>query len=417
MSLLPTLLGLAVTADLKTRDEPITGVRGALLATYLFAVVMVATTLPTPLYAIYAARLSLQPLMIAVIYAVYAIGVVAALLCFGRLADQVGRKPVLLAAVALSAISGVVFMATNDLPGLFAGRLLSGLSAGLVTGAATAYISELDGHHPRGGLLATVANMGGLGLGPLIAGVLAEHGPAPTTLPYGVGVALLIPALLVLRVPDTVKPQRSTGVRDWFRPQGVGVPSELRAPFTAAAIGGFVGFALLGFITALVGSFLANGLSDHSHQTAGVVSFLVFAAAATAQVGAGQLSPHRASLIGLAIVPLGLGLVTAALPTRSLALFVIGALIGGFGVGFAFHAGVVSITARAPDERRGEVLSTFFVVAYVGLTVPVVGAGLLITDATLFVATLTLAMVVATLAAIAGGLLLRLRQGADTATG
>lgn len=95
----------------------------------------------------------------------------------------------------------------------------------------------------------------------------------------------------------------------------------------------------------------------------------------------------------------------------------IGALIGGFGVGFAFHAGVVSITARAPDERRGEVLSTFFVVAYVGLTVPVVGAGLLITDATLFVATLTLAMVVATLAAIAGGLLLRLRQGADTATG
>lgn len=305
-----------MTADLKTRDEPITGVRGALLATYLFAVVMVATTLPTPLYAIYAARLSLQPLMIAVIYAVYAIGVVAALLCFGRLADQVGRKPVLLAAVALSAISGVVFMATNDLTGLFAGRLLSGLSAGLVTGAATAYISELDGHHARGGLLATVANMGGLGLGPLIAGVLAEHGPAPTTLPYGVGVALLIPALLVLRVPDTVKPQRSTGVRDWFRPQGVGVPSELRAPFTAAAIGGFVGFALLGFITALVGSFLANGLSDHSHQTAGVVSFLVFAAAATAQVGAGQLSPHRASLIGLAIVPLGLGLVTAALPAR-----------------------------------------------------------------------------------------------------
>lgn len=402
-------MALAVTADPDVPSQRPTTRRGAWLAAYLFAAVMVATTLPTPLYAIYAARLSLKPLMITVIYAVYAIGVLVALLGFGRLADQVGRKPVLVVAVALSAVSGVVFMATDNLPGLFAGRLVSGASAGLVTGAGTAYISELYGDRARGGLLATVANMGGLGLGPLIAGILAEHGPDPTTLPYGVGMALLLPGLLVVALPDTVARQAG-GLREGLKPQTLGVPPEIWAPFTAAAIGGFVGFALLGFITALVGSFLAKGLSDHSHQTAGVVSFLVFAAAAAAQAAASSLSTRRASLVGLAVVPIGLALITSALPTRSLALFVIGALTGGAGVGFAFRAAVVSITTEAPDARRGEVLSTFFVIAYIGLTIPVVGSGVLVTDATLFIATVTLAVVVAVLAAAAAAILLRLSE-------
>jgi len=396
-----------VTTDVDGPPRQAVSLRGALLATYLFAAVMVSTTLPTPLYAIYAARLSLKPLMITVIYAVYALGVLAALLGFGRLADQVGRKPVVLAAVGCSAASGVIFMTTSGLDGLFAGRFVSGVSAGLVTGAATAYISELYGDRARGGLLATVANMAGLGLGPLIAGALAEHAPDPTRLPYGVGIALLLPALLVAAAPDTVD-RAAGGLRVGLKPQALGVPAQMRAPFAAAAIAGFVGFALLGFITALVGSFLANGLSDHSHQTAGVASCLVFAAAALAQVGAGRLSTHRASLLGLAVAPLGLGLITVALPAHSLALFVVGALVGGAGVGFAFRAAVISITTRAPDERRGEVLSTFFVIAYIGLTVPVVGTGVLVTDATLFIATVTLAIVVALLAAVAGGILLRL---------
>lgn len=384
-----------------------TTIGGALIATYLFAAVMVSTTLPTPLYAIYAERLSLKAFMITIIFAVYAVGVLTALLLFGRLADLAGRKPVLIAAVAVSAISGVVFITTSDLPGLFAGRFLSGISAGLVTGAATAYISELYGDRSRGGLLATVANMGGLGLGPLIAGPLAEHVPDPTRLPYGVGIALLLPALLVLVVPDTVT--RGPGdVRAGLRPQRLGVPYDMRVAFAAASIAGFVGFALLGFITSLVGSFLAQGLSDHSHQTAGIVPFVVFAAGTGGQVIAGRWSTRQALLIGLAVVPVGLALITAALPTDSLALFVCGGIIGGAGVGVAFRAAVVSLAARAPDDRRGEVLSTFFVIAYIGITIPVIGAGALITSTTLFIATVSLAILVAALAAIAATILIRL---------
>ncbi|MGH8891211.1 MAG: MFS transporter, partial [Acidothermaceae bacterium] len=379
--------------------------------TYLFAAVLVSTTLPTPLYAIYAQRLSLKPFMITIIFATYAVGVLAALLLFGRLADLAGRKPVLIAAVAVSAISGVVFIATSNLAGLFAGRFLSGISAGLVTGAATAYISELYGDRARGGLLATIANMGGLGLGPLIAGPLAEHAPDPTRLPYAVGIALLVPALLVLVVPDTVA-RAPGGIRAGLRPQRLGIPHDMRVAFAAAAIAGFVGFALLGFFTSLVGSFLAQGLSDHSHQTAGIVPFLVFAAGTAGQVVAGRWSTRPALLIGLAAVPIGLVLITTALPAGSLSLFVSGGIVGGAAVGVAFRAAVVSIAASAPDERRGEVLSTFFVIAYVGLTVPVIGAGVLISSTTLFIATLSLAIFIAALAAVAAAILIRLPASA-----
>jgi len=392
------------------RRDGVPSVRGALAAAYLFAAVMVATTLPTPLYAIYAARLSLKPLMITVIFGAYAVGVVGALLAFGRLADQVGRKPVLFTAIAISAASGIVFMTTNTLPGLFVGRALSGISAGLVTGGATAYISELYGDRDRGGLLATIASMVGLGLGPLIAGLLAEHAAYPTRLPYGVGIALLLPALSVVFVPDTVS-RRPGGVRTGLKPQRLGVPRDIRVPFAAAAIAGFVGFALLGFITALVGSFLSEGLADHSDQTAGIVSFVVFAACTVGQLLVGRLSTQAASLFGLAVVPIGLALITAALPAKSLPLFVIGGLVGGAGVGFAFRAAVVSVATRSPDERRGEVLSTFFVIAYIGITVPVIGAGVLITTTTLFTATVSLAVLVAVLAVIASVILLRLSPG------
>jgi MFS family permease len=302
-------------------------------------------------------------------------------------------------------------MATAGLDGLFAGRFLSGISAGLVTGAATAYISELDGNRSRGGLLATIANMGGLGLGPLISGLLAQHAPSPTTLPYGVGIVLLLPGLLVLTVPDTVA-RRPGGLRAGLTPQRLGVPSDMRVSFAAAAIAAFVGFALLGFFTSLVDSFLSKGLDNHSYQTAGIVSCLVFAAATAGQLASGRFSTPTALFVGLAAVPLGLGLITAALPARSLPLYVIGGIVGGGGVGVAFRAAVLSLTAQAPDERRGEVLSTFFVVGYVGITLPVIGTGALVTATTLFTAVVSLAALLAVLAAIAALILGHLRTAA-----
>jgi MFS family permease len=377
--------------------------RSKAIATYTFAAVMLSTTIPTPLYAIYASRLQLKPFMITLIFAAYAIGVISALLLFGKLSDQVGRKPVLFVAAAFSLASAVVFVTSGSLPALFTGRVLSGIAAGLVTGAATAYISELHSDRARGSLVATVSNMAGLGLGPLVSGLLAQHAPQPTRLPFIVGAALLLPVLLLVTVPDTVD-RTQGGIAAAIKPQSLGVPRGVRVPFTSAAIAGFVGFAMLGFITALVGSFLSQGLGDRSHQTA----FLVFAAGTAAQLSASRLNSRTGSLTGLAVLPIGLAVVTLALPAKSLAMFVIGSMIGGVGSGFAIRSAVLLVNHIAPPARRGEVLSTFFVICYVGITVPVIGAGILITSTTLLTATVTLAVCVAVLAAVAAVILVRL---------
>jgi MFS family permease len=105
---------------------------------YAFAVTMLGTTLPTPLYALYRERFGFSQLMITVIFATYAVGVISALLLFGRLSDDIGRRRTLLPGLVLSALSAGAFLTLHGLGLILLGRLLSGLSAGIFTGTATA---------------------------------------------------------------------------------------------------------------------------------------------------------------------------------------------------------------------------------------------------------------------------------------
>lgn len=136
-----------------------------------------------PLYGLYQEKFGFSELMVTVVYAVYAFGVIGVLLLAGNASDAVGRRPVLLAGLGFAAASAVCFLCATGMGWLYAGRLLSGLSAGLFTGAATAYVMELapSSGASRATLVATAANMGGLGCGPLLAGVLSQYAPGPST--------------------------------------------------------------------------------------------------------------------------------------------------------------------------------------------------------------------------------------------
>ncbi len=145
---------------------------GFALASWAFLVTMFGTTLPTPLYPIFQQRYGFGELLVTVIFAIYAFGVIAGLLLFGALSDEVGRRPVLAAGLAFSAASAVLFLFASSLVPIYAGRILSGFSAGIFTGTATAALVDLA---PRGNRrlatqIAVVANLGGLGLGTLAAG-------------------------------------------------------------------------------------------------------------------------------------------------------------------------------------------------------------------------------------------------------
>ncbi len=218
---------------------------------------MLGTTLPTPLYVIYQAQWHFSTSLITLIFATYAVGVLAALLFAGPLSDQVGRRPVLAAAIGLSIVSAATFILAPGVGWLFAGRVLSGLSAGLMTGTATAALTETarTGSGRRASLVSTTANIGGLGLGPLLAGLLAQHAPEPTVLPYLVQLGLVaLAGLGQLIVPETVSERPAPS--PMFR--GVGIPRAGRAEFVAAGLAAFAAFSLLGLFSALAPTFLAG---------------------------------------------------------------------------------------------------------------------------------------------------------------
>ncbi len=203
------------------------------LLAFVFTATMLGTTLPTPLYVIYQAQWHFSAVIVTVTFAVYAAGVLATLLLAGRAADQAGRKPVLAAALGSSALSTVVFILAPNVGVLFAGRILSGLSAGLMTGTATATLTELipASASRRPSLVATAVNMGGLGLGPLIAGLFAQYAPHPTVLVFEVYLAVLaVAGLCLFLVPETVSPRR----RPTLRFAGLAIPERGRGEFVAA---------------------------------------------------------------------------------------------------------------------------------------------------------------------------------------
>ncbi|MDQ6751539.1 MAG: MFS transporter [Actinomycetota bacterium] len=386
------------------------GRRGAFaVVAYAFAITMLGTTLPTPLYDLYRQKFGFSVLMITVIFATYALGVIVALVLFGRLSDEIGRRRALLPGLALSALSALAFLVADGLAPLLVGRMLSGLSAGIFTGTATATLVDLADPARRGRatLVATLVNMGGLGCGPLLAGVLSQYAGSALRLSFIADLVLLVPAAVgVWAMPEPVQ----VSSRPRLRPQGLHVPAELRATFLRAALAGFAGFAVLGLFTAVAPAFLGQVLDVKSHATVGLVVFVVFAASAAGQLSLERVPQHVALPAGCLALIVGMGLLALGLADSSLTLLIAGGMVAGFGQGLSFRSGLAAVNEESPADRRAEVASSFFVVAYVAISIPVVGEGLLAQGAGLRAAGLVFAGVVATLAATVLGLLVRARK-------
>ena len=350
-----------------------------------FLVNMGFSAVPTPLYVLYQQRDHFSTIMVTVVYAVYAVGVIGSLFLGGHVSDWAGRKRVLVAALLVNVASALVFLAVPSLPGLLIARVISGVSVGLTTATATAYLSELHGgifaglprrrHRSgrRAQVVATAANLGGIGIGPLVAGLLAQFAPAPLRLPYIVfGAALVVLALLVAVSPETVeRPETTPG----WRPQRIAVPGHARALFFAATAAGVGSFAVYGVFNSLAPSFLAGTLHESSHALAGAVAFAAFAAGAAAQIAMSRAGIRLTLKASPWLLLPGLGLLTGGMWLPSLAMFVAGGILTGAGAGLVFRGALAAAGSTAPAEARAEVLSGFFLGAYLGLSAPVVGLG------------------------------------------
>jgi MFS family permease len=344
------------------------------LAGFAFFVAMLGTTLPTPLYPLFAQRYAFGPLLVTVIFAIYAFGVIAGLVLFGNVSDRLGRKPPLLLGLALSAVSALLFLFAGSLVPIYAARVVSGLSAGIFTGTATAYLIDLapSGRRRLASFVAVTANLGGLGTGTLLSGLLGEWAPDPLRTSFAVDLGLVaVAAVGLLLTPETV-----TRGGFSFRLQRLGVPAEVMSVFVRAAVAGFAGFAVSAVFGSIAPEFLGVGLHRHSPALAGLLVFVLFVMSIAGQILVLRVPNALAS--GCCLLVVGVALLAVSLAADSLAALFASAVAGGLGQGVVVTAGLAAIAERAPAERRGETASSFFVVLYLGLSIPVIAAGVAI---------------------------------------
>ena len=339
---------------------------------FAFLVVMAFATLPSPLYGLYRERDGLSTLTITIVYAIWAASTIAALIAVPFVAQRIGRRGVMLASVATMIVAAAVLVAWKALPGLLVGRLLTGVSVGLAAGTAITYLIELrlrtdpNASPAPARTIGTSVNVGALGIGPLVAGCLAAWVAHPLTLPYLVWIVLGVVALVGLATaPETSAP---TAAR---------APFSVRLPVPAGAAG-LAAFAANGLFAGLSGLLLVTVFHRTSHALAGATLFIVFTAGVLSQLVTGRLQASRVFALGTISMLAGLVLLVTAvrLSHPSLALFLVsGGLIGaGAGAVFKGTTGLV-LDGTAPEDRVA-MTAQLLIALFVGLSVPVIGAGI-----------------------------------------
>jgi MFS family permease len=344
----------------------------------IIGLALFASGTPSPLYSTYRELWGFSPVVLTLVYATYAFGVLAALIVAGRVSDEVGRRPVLLGALSTLMGATVVFMVADSVVWLFVARAIQGLATGLALGAASAAMLDL---HPRRdpsgvGLTNGVVSAGGMGLGVLVSATFVELLPAPRVLPYVVLFVLFAIALAgVVRMPEPVE-ERS---RLRLTPQRPSVPPVVRRPFALAALAVISSWSVGGLFLSLGPQLTATLLHTSDHLVAGASVFVLAGSGAAAQVLFGRTAPWRAATLGSIALATGLLLIVLAASTDSSAVYLTGAVIGGAGFGVAFLGALRALSAAIPPAHRAEVMSAFYVVAYAALSLPAILAGVVVT--------------------------------------
>jgi len=362
--------------------------------------VFLGAILPTPLYPLFRHAFGFSQVTLTLIYAAYVLGNVAALLLFGRLSDQIGRRSVSLPAIGVGVVSALAFAFAAGTPWLFVARALSGFSTGLASGTATAWIAELYDDRGTASRIAAGANFFGCAAGPLLGGVLAQFAPEPLRLPFFIYLVLLIAvAGATLVAPETVtapKPLAEVALRP-----RLGVPQQIWLPFVAPAVAAFATFALIAFYAALIPNLLTENLHQSAPLVAGVVVCELFGIAAVTIISTGRLGSQAAMLGALALLLPSVWLLVGAELARSMPLLISAAALGGVAGGFGYRGSLEVINRIAPSDRRSEVVSSYLVVCFAGNSLPVIGIGLMAAATNSLIAHITFAAVITALAGIA----------------
>lgn len=372
----------------------------------LIGIAFAGSGLLTPLYALYQKSFGFSEVTLTLIYSAYVLGNVAALLFLGRLSDRVGCRITGAASVVAGLISVLLFLFASGTVSLVLGRIMSGVAVGVASGTGTAWLADLEDDKGRATLVAAAANAFGFAIGPLVAGVLAQYGTDPLRTPY----YAYAPGLLAtgIAIALTSEPRRIAAAGftvEWFRPR-VGVPRECIGAFVAPAVAAFGVFAVVGFYAALIPRILKQSLHLSGPIFGGLVVFELAAAAGIVTLLARKVESRTAMLTALVALLPCIVLLLFAQALQSEAMLLIATALGGVCWGLGIRGSLQVVNEIAPEDRRAEVASTYYIAGFIGNSIPVIGVGLIGAAFTPIVASAAFGVVVAAfaIAAIAVGL-------------
>ncbi len=353
------------------RGRRLTGRPAVFVLASLIVALLASSAAPTPLYAIYQAQWHFTPITTTIVFGVYAVAVLVSLLVLGKLSDHVGRRPVLLAALAVHAASLVIFATAAGVPELLAARVVQGLSTGAALGAIGAAMLDMDREL---GTFANAVSPGmGTATGALLSALAIRFLPDPTHLIYLalIGVlALQAAAIAVMR--ETVSPE--PGALASLKPE-ITLPRALRAPVLTAVPVLFAVWALAGLYGAL-GPALVHALTGSGNVVLGALSLFVLAGSAVVATIALRRVPARTMmLVGILALMAGVSVTIAAVSAGSAPVFFAGSVIAGVGFGSGFQGSIRTVVPKAAAHQRAGLVSLLYVVSYLGLGVPAVAAG------------------------------------------
>ncbi|WP_426116928.1 MFS transporter [Pseudomonas sp. DSP3-2-2] len=330
-----------------------------------------ASSAPTPLYHLYQQAWGFSAAMLTLIFAVYALTLLVALLVVGSLSDFLGRRPVIFSALLLEIVSMLLFILATDVTWLLLARMLQGFATGMATSALGAAL--LDSDQKQGPLINSIAPMFGLALGALGTGLLVELAPLPLLLAYYLLLAAFVAqAVYLWRIPETVS--RQPGVWKSLKPS-LHVPPQARRILWLVLPADVAAWALGGFYMSLSPSLLAAATGSTSAIIGGLPVAVLTLSGAMAILILRQRPPAFGLWLGSGLLTVGVGVILIAVNLGWLWLFLVGSVVSGLGFGASFLAALRLLLPLAHAHERAGLMSAFYVLSYLAFCVPALAAG------------------------------------------
>lgn len=374
-----TTSGSATTTPLTGRPPASRGRLSRPVAFVAIAAISVsflaASAAPSPLYVVYQQKWGFSPIMLTVVFAVYVVGLMAALLILGAMSDHVGRRPVLAASIVLEAAALVLFLTAGNVTGLLVARLVQGIATGAATTTLAATLVDLDPPHApgRAGMVNGITPISGLALGALGCGALVQFAPAPTHLIYALLLGLMVlSALVVAAMPETSALR--AGALASLSPR-LGVPARLRPDLLALTPIIVASWALGGLYLSLGPSVAADLFGLANHLVGGLVVTLLCGVGAAAVLLLRGRPTGQVLSVGSGLLALGTALTLAGIAAHNVVPAIAGTMVAGIGFGASTLSMFGTLARISTPSERGELFAVGYLIAYFAFSAPAVAAG------------------------------------------